>query len=243
MQREIETIRSVVRTVRTEAMQAENLSLWKEFSNRLLTDLTLASDKLPSDPAIAAGIVSRGIEATSRHLGLPYQPIETPAANPELVRHLQAALASYFPVADALAKDDETGSKSAAEKFAASLANLTLPEDSHLPHLTQTLAAAEDIKSRRAAFQSVSDSLIALVRSHAIDQLDNLYVVHCPMAFKSDGANWLSAVPTVRNPYYGDAMLNCGSLNDTLSVKAPTGETTPENSAPPKMPAGHQHKH
>jgi len=241
MRQELETIRSIVRNIRTAAMQPENLHLWQEFSNRLLTDLTLASDKIQTAPPIAAGILRRTIEESGRHLGLPYQPIETPPADPELVRQLQAALAAYLPIAEALAKDDDPGSNAAAEAFAAALATLTLPEDNPLPTLAQTLAAAPDLKARRAAFEPVSDALIALVRSHGIDQLDNLYVVHCPMAFKSAGANWLSTLPTVLNPYYGDAMLTCGNLTDTLSVKSPAAVSPPKEPAPPTMPAEHQH--
>ncbi len=65
-----------------------------------------------------------------------------------------------------------------------------------------------------------------------IDQLGDLYVVHCPMAFGDSGADWLSAVPAVLNPYFGDAMLTCGSLTDTLSVDT---KVTPEAPKAPKI--------
>ena len=86
------------------------------------------------------------------------------------------------------------------------------------------MLAASEIKSRRTAFDEVGMALIEMVRGHGIDQLGDLYVVHCPMAFGNKGADWLSKVPTVLNPYYGDAMLTCGSVKDTLSVSSNDAE-------------------
>jgi len=36
------------------------------------------------------------------------------------------------------------------------------------------------------------------------------------MAFGNQGASWLSAEPNVLNPFYGDEMLTCGVVRDTL---------------------------
>ena len=47
--------------------------------------------------------------------------------------------------------------------------------------------------------------------------MGNAYVVHCPMAAGGKGADWLSSTATVVNPYFGDEMLNCGDVTDTLS--------------------------
>jgi hypothetical protein len=38
------------------------------------------------------------------------------------------------------------------------------------------------------------------------------------MAAKGEGADWISNVPEVLNPYFGDSMLNCGSVTATLSL-------------------------
>ena len=47
------------------------------------------------------------------------------------------------------------------------------------------------------------------------------WVVHCPMAFDGEGADWLSATPEVLNPYFGAQMLRCGTVRRALH---PEGE-------------------
>jgi len=39
---------------------------------------------------------------------------------------------------------------------------------------------------------------------------------YCPMAFNNEGAYWLSDQAAIRNPYFGDAMLTCGTVKETL---------------------------
>jgi len=38
------------------------------------------------------------------------------------------------------------------------------------------------------------------------------------MANNNKGAKWLSVEAEIRNPYYGDAMLSCGSVVEVLSL-------------------------
>ncbi len=45
-----------------------------------------------------------------------------------------------------------------------------------------------------------------------------LYVQHCPMAFNNTGASWLSDKEQVSNPYFGDKMLRCGSVEATIDL-------------------------
>ncbi|MGB6220027.1 efflux RND transporter periplasmic adaptor subunit [Haloferula sp.] len=239
MTEQLQSIRKSVQTVRTEAMQAEDLNLWNEFSDQLLVDLTLAQDKLGNSPLVAMGIVGRSIENAGRRLGLPYKAIATPNSDPVVVENLKKAVAAYLPLAKALADDDEAGSKAAAASFEVTMAGLQLPDAKALGEAAGMLADANDIKSRRAAFKQVSDTLIAIVRAHGMDQLGDLYVVHCPMAF-GDGADWLSALPTVLNPYYGDAMLTCGGLKDTLSMgRTPDTKPSEEPVKPKQDHSGH----
>jgi Cu(I)/Ag(I) efflux system membrane fusion protein len=48
---------------------------------------------------------------------------------------------------------------------------------------------------------------------------ETLYVQFCPMANDNQGAQWLSTEEEIRNPYYGDAMLSCGSIVEVLSIE------------------------
>ena len=44
-----------------------------------------------------------------------------------------------------------------------------------------------------------------------------LYKQYCPMAFNDQGAYWLSKEEEVFNPYFGDLMLHCGYVQETIS--------------------------
>jgi len=41
---------------------------------------------------------------------------------------------------------------------------------------------------------------------------DPVYYTYCPMK----KAYWLSSEPTIKNPYFGNAMLTCGKVEETL---------------------------
>ncbi|HSP42584.1 MAG TPA: efflux RND transporter periplasmic adaptor subunit [Luteolibacter sp.] len=208
----LEAIRSHLQGIDTQWLQPDELNLWNEFSNRLLNQLTLAESELSSSPQAAAHRVLRAIEEAGRHLGLPYQSQPPPAADPALTAPLRRTLDAYLPLAKALADDDDEAARKTAENLAKTAAGDLKP-------LAEAVASATDIKSRRSAFKPLSDTLIARIREYGIDAVGNAYVVHCPMAFDDNGADWLSAKPEILNPYYGDAMLTCGTITDTLSVE------------------------
>jgi Cu(I)/Ag(I) efflux system membrane fusion protein len=231
---QLQLIRNAVKSVRVDAMQPEDLKLWTEFSQQLLVDLTLARDRVSDAPEVAHGIVSRSIERAGRYMGLPFVPMETPTTDPAIIDDLKKALVAYFPVAKSLADDDDSASMKASSEFLSTLKGLKLPNSPELMKGAEMMAAAGDIKSRRAALKAVSDALIELVRNHGVDQVGDLFIVHCPMAFDNLGGDWLSAQPTVLNPYYGDAMLTCGSLRDTLSIDMKNVDEKPEMPARPK---------
>lgn len=79
----------------------------------------------------------------------------------------------------------------------------------------QRIADAGDIEVARRHFATLTQPLKeALVAFDAVDA--TLYVQYCPMAFDDEGASWISAEQAIRNPYFGDRMLKCGSVQETL---------------------------
>jgi hypothetical protein len=46
--------------------------------------------------------------------------------------------------------------------------------------------------------------------------MGSIYVEYCPMANDNEGAYWLSNEKQIKNPYFGDAMLKCGSVKETI---------------------------
>ncbi|MGH1362133.1 MAG: DUF3347 domain-containing protein [Calditrichia bacterium] len=78
------------------------------------------------------------------------------------------------------------------------------------------LLTKADLEQQRSAFSALSQALIATVQDMGTDG-STLYVQHCPMAFDNTGADWLSDSEKVVNPYFGDAMLHCGTVKETLN--------------------------
>ncbi len=78
-----------------------------------------------------------------------------------------------------------------------------------------SMQAATDINTKRASFEDLSKAAYALVNDFGASQ--TLYKEYCPMAFNDKGAWWLSAKSEIRNPYFGDKMLECGEVQEVLS--------------------------
>lgn len=73
------------------------------------------------------------------------------------------------------------------------------------------IASSSDINKQRLAFATLSLAMIEFVKANK-DDTAPIYVDYCPMK----KTYWLSAEKTIRNPYYGSAMLSCGSITDTI---------------------------
>ncbi len=208
---EIETMTMAVKKVTTDTFQPELKSLWTEFSNRLLVDFASAKSK---DPASAKSIVRTSIANAARFLGLPAIGEMAMPADPEAVARLENTIRFYLPLSKALAADDPAAAATAAEKLAQAAELPAIKESA------ESIAASQDLKPQRAAFETLSNSLIDQVRANGLDRVGNAYVIHCPMVGSNKGADWLSSVPEVLNPYYGDSMLDCGSITETLSIES-----------------------
>lgn len=77
------------------------------------------------------------------------------------------------------------------------------------------ITTASNIEVQRTAYASLSDAFIALVKRSGLNA-GELYVDFCPMAMNDKGAFWISPNTAIRNPYFGDKMLTCGEVKDTI---------------------------
>ena len=91
------------------------------------------------------------------------------------------------------------------------------------------IGQATSIEKARAAFETLSEELTAAIRSFGLAAEQPVYLLRCPMAFSNRGANWLQGSPEVRNPYFGERMLRCGKVVETLT------------DGQPEPPVEHQH--
>ena len=77
------------------------------------------------------------------------------------------------------------------------------------------IAESADLDVQRTAFLDLSAGMEDIVRGAIAS--GEIYKQYCPMAFEGDGGFWLSSSEEVRNPYYGDRMLKCGSVAETIN--------------------------
>jgi len=88
----------------------------------------------------------------------------------------------------------------------------------------ETLITIDPIDNKRRFFYTVSEGIYHLIKTTGYDKTV-IYHKKCPMAFSGDQAGWwLSPTATIDNPYLGkyhpkykNAMLECGSVEDTIN--------------------------
>ncbi|GAB2780018.1 DUF3347 domain-containing protein [Salinimicrobium soli] len=78
----------------------------------------------------------------------------------------------------------------------------------------QKIAQSDDLNVQRTAFSDLSNAMEGMMTG-ALSS-GEVYKQFCPMAFEGKGGYWLSSSKEIRNPYYGDKMLKCGSVKDTI---------------------------
>jgi hypothetical protein len=138
-------------------------------------------------------------------------------------------LAAYINVKDALVASDTAKASAAARQLAIAADSLQVQEikgDSMLKETARNfastvsssalgLAGENDIKNKRKEFQMIADAMWTLTQTVQYDG-QKLYWHYCPMAFNNSGAYWMSNERQIRNPYFGNEMLECGSVQDSL---------------------------
>ncbi|MES2267969.1 MAG: DUF3347 domain-containing protein [Bacteroidota bacterium] len=132
--------------------------------------------------------------------------------------------ASYIDVKNALVASNATLAKSRSAELVAALSAPVnglqsaqkkvlatymdkLKFDSR--HISQTTV----IEHQREHFQSLSKNMYSLLSGLKLNST-TVYQQYCPMK----KAAWLSESEDIRNPYYGDDMLECGKVTATLKA-------------------------
>lgn len=87
---------------------------------------------------------------------------------------------------------------------------------SELEGALKEIAASSDIEAQRASFSKLSDNMYKSIKAYGLGGA-TAYYEYCPMAFNNQGAYWLSDQSAVLNPYFGDKMLKCGRVEETLN--------------------------
>lgn len=144
---------------------------------------------------------------------------------------IDGALQAYFTMKDAFVKSDTALVNSNASAFVIKLDLMKFADiktDSTIIQLAsqiketissqaKTIVSTTGIDAKRKIFQTVSDGMFDLLRTVRYNG-STVYQDYCPMAFNNAGAAWLSNSREIVNPYFGEKMLHCGELRDSVSI-------------------------
>ena len=141
---------------------------------------------------------------------------------PEVEENLQELLDEYLVLKDALVEAIPDDAVTRAENMQKVIEEINgqsvqgLKERLHeLNGHLKALASTSDIEEQRAKFEGVSNEMYEIVERYRFNS-QTVYRQYCPMAFDNRGAYWLSNEEEIRNPYFGDQMLHCGSVEDEI---------------------------
>ncbi|MFY0686614.1 MAG: efflux RND transporter periplasmic adaptor subunit [Cyclobacteriaceae bacterium] len=147
-------------------------------------------------------------------------------SDPTFKTQFQKVFLSYLPVKDALIESDLEAANSNAQKLLDAMSNVDMrlvKGDAHaalmkdlivLESAIKGIINEEDLGSARALLSPLSDQLYHSLKKYNITVAG--YRQFCPMALDYEGAYWLSDSEEILNPYFGDAMLTCGNVEEEL---------------------------
>lgn len=129
-------------------------------------------------------------------------------------------IGQYLRIKDALIATNAEEAANAAK----SMKNILLNENDisvdlrKLNLIIEEIINNNEIKDKRISFYELSKYLVKALKNKSIEtnQGRDIYIQFCPMAMNNKGAIWLSTDYNVLNPYYGETMLKCGVVRDTI---------------------------
>lgn len=174
------------------------------------------------------------LQATATNNSTPVAELQQTASTPATLAapadakaHVQQLTKHYLTMKDALvaskAKEASTAAASLlkalegfdAKTLAADVQATYKAEAEGLKTAVSSISKSSDIEQQRKALGPLTQHLYALNKAFAAGE-GSLYYQHCPMANNNKGGSWLSAEKEVLNPYFGDKMLKCGRVKETL---------------------------
>lgn len=141
---------------------------------------------------------------------------------------IESILDPYFELKNALTNDDDKAAAQAGTNVLNAFKNFDqsslndaqaklfadVKEDA-MEHAEHINSNAGNLKHQREHFETLSEEVYELAKS--VGGTRKLYYTNCPMYNNNKGANWLSEVKEIRNPYLGKEMLECGTVKEEIN--------------------------
>lgn len=142
-----------------------------------------------------------------------------------IMSQINGLITAYYSVKDALVATDGKKASTEATGFLTKLAAIDQtkmtaeqkmvfkPLNEKMSSNAKYISESQDASKQRENLEGLSNNVLALVK--VFGNTEDTFVQYCPMAKKS----WLSNNKAIKNPYYGNKMLTCGKVTETISKK------------------------
>lgn len=154
----------------------------------------------------------------------PVQKTETPKMQDQSQNFsIESTVKDYLALKNALVADNDKSAASTAKQLLTTLKNIDInsipaakqkeykeiADDAkeNAEHIGDNAGKIDHQRGHLAFLSKDVSDLIALFGSS-----QKLYQDHCPMFNDGKGAVWISETKAIKNPYYGNQMLSCGSV-------------------------------
>jgi Cu(I)/Ag(I) efflux system membrane fusion protein len=167
-------------------------------------------------------------EGSFEEIVLPIVQDFTSSVDASFQKQLNALTQEYINLKTAMVKGEAKTIKSSAEKVTKALSQVDMKlakGEGHMHWMSllaplqsglEKIELSNERDVQRLEFINISNAVINAVQSFGIQNEGPLYVQFCPMANGNKGANWISLEENIVNPYFGDAMLTCGSVESVI---------------------------
>ena len=175
--------------------------------------------------------VSETMTLPSHDSAVSVEPVSAPAQKTETPKvpdqpqnfSIEPIVKNYLALKNALVADNDKGASNAGKQLLAILKNIDIdgiPLEKQKEYKEIADNAKENaehigdnagkIDHQREHLASLSKDVSDLITLFGSSQ--KLYQDHCPMFNDGKGAVWISETKAIKNPYYGNQMLSCGSV-------------------------------
>jgi Cu(I)/Ag(I) efflux system membrane fusion protein len=159
-------------------------------------------------------------------------PLNIEHSSDAFTADLQDVMTAYYTMTAAFVQEDSARANAAAFSFIQSIDSISLDQlnadtsiialiaslKTNLQQTAMQMPGEKNWEEKRHLLQTSSDMLFDILRTVQYKG-GKVYQQFCPMAFDNAGANWLSNDAAIRNPYFGDKMLECGEVKDSISFQ------------------------
>ncbi len=188
---------------------------------------------LPSMMNPGGGVVSTG----HNHGGEPMsksemekmeKPVVRVTVSADFKKQLTEVYNKYLLMKDAFIASDAHKVMTAATDLEGALKKVDmglLKGDAHMAWMeyskvieksTSSISKLMDIEKQRSEFAKFNIAFYKSIKAFGLNDV-TAYYQYCPMADKDKGAYWFSNSEEIKNPYFGDAMLECGENRETFN--------------------------